>query len=64
MDQKANWGDDGVMNLVLALLGLIALAATTARLVWLVMRDGLGTNPPPRSHREELGSWADQQLHR
>lgn len=34
------------------------------RLTYLVARDGLGTNPAPRSHEAELGTWADRQLRR
>ncbi len=33
-------------------------------LVRTIGNDGYGTLPPPRSHREELGTWVDQQLAR
>lgn len=51
------------MNVLLALVGLLVLVSLI-RVVRLVARDGLGTNPPPRSHYEELGDWATQQLRR
>lgn len=49
---------------LLALLVLMAFLAAAMRLARLVVRDGLGTNVPPRSHRAELGTWADQELRR
>jgi hypothetical protein len=52
------------MSIVLVLIGLLALAAELAHLVRLVVRDGLGSTPPPRSHVEELGPWATRQLRR
>jgi hypothetical protein len=51
------------MNVFFVLIGLLVLVSL-ARLVRLVARDGLGANPPPRSHPEELGDWATRQLRR
>lgn len=50
--------------MVFALIGLVLLIVVMARLVRLVARDGLGSNPPPRSHHAELGSWVDRELKR
>lgn len=52
------------MNVLLLLLlfGIFLLIA--AHLTRLVVHDGLGSNPPPRSHRAELGTWVDQELRR
>lgn len=52
------------MNMWMALIGLIVLGIVIARLVRLIARDGLGSNPPPRSHHDELGSWVDRELGR
>ena len=52
------------MNVVIALLGLLSLALVALRLARLVVRDGLGSTLPPRSHSAELGTWADRQLQR
>jgi hypothetical protein len=52
------------MNVLLLLLAFGAFLVIAARLTRLVMRDGLGSNPPPRSHRAELGTWVDQELQR
>lgn len=58
------------MNDVIAVNGLLVIAAIVALglvalyLARLVKRDGLGSNPPPRSHVAELGAWADRQLQR
>ncbi|MET1038110.1 MAG: hypothetical protein ABW075_07530 [Aeromicrobium sp.] len=52
------------MNVVLLLLAFGVFLLVAARLTRLVMRDGLGSNPPPRSHRAELGTWVDQELQR
>lgn len=52
------------MDIWLALLGLLAFAVIVARLIRLIARDGLGSNPLPRSHGDELGSWADRELGR
>ncbi|WP_168217171.1 hypothetical protein [Aeromicrobium chenweiae] len=43
------------MNVFLVVIGLLVVLSIV-RLVRLVARDGLGTNPPPRSHPEELSS--------
>ncbi|WP_194839840.1 hypothetical protein [Aeromicrobium yanjiei] len=51
------------MTAFLVFLALLSLMSIV-RLVRLVARDGLGTNPPPRSHREELGSWVERELRR
>jgi hypothetical protein len=64
MDDRSNRGHDGGMSIVLVLIGLLALAAELVHLVRLVVRDGLGSTPPPRSHVEELGPWATRQLRR
>jgi len=64
MDPKANHEHAEDMNELLALLGLIAFLVVAVRLARLVMRDGLGTNAPPRSHRAELGTWVDRELKR
>jgi hypothetical protein len=55
------------MLLILVLAGLLALAVTSlllVRLVRLVARDGLGSNPVPRSHAVEVGTWAQRELAR
>ena len=52
------------MNLLVPLLGLLALVVLVAWTVRVVARDGLGLRPGPRSHREEIGGWVDQQLYR
>ncbi|MBP2391459.1 hypothetical protein [Aeromicrobium fastidiosum] len=52
------------MNVVMSLIGLLALFLVAVRLARLVARDGLGSNLPPRSHGAELGTWADRQLQR
>lgn len=48
--------------LVIVLVGLLALVAGC--LARLVARDGLGSNPRPRSHVAELGTAADRELRR
>ncbi len=50
------------MDMVFALVGLVLLIVVVTRLARLVARDGLGSNPLPRSHREELGTWVDREL--
>lgn len=57
-------GHDGVMTVLLALVGLLALVATLVALVRAIATDGYGTRPPPRSHQEELGPWITQHLSR
>ena len=52
------------MNVVTSLIGLLALVLVAVRLALLVVRDGLGSTPAPRSHAAELGTWADRQLQR
>lgn len=52
------------MNVLLLLLAFGVFLLITVRLTRLVARDGLGSNPPPRSHRAELGTWVDQELRR
>ena len=52
------------MNEILAAIGLLGLLAVTVHLARLVARDGLGSNPVPRSHRAELGTWVDRELRR
>lgn len=52
------------MNVITALIGLLALVLVALRLARLVTRDGLGLNPAPRSHTAELGTWADRELRR
>lgn len=52
------------MNDVLALLGLLTLTGLAGHLARLVVRDGYGTNGPPRSHLAEAGSWIDRELGR
>lgn len=49
--------------ILLAALGLL-FSWLVVHLVRLVAADGYGTLPPPRSHREELGTWVDQELRR
>lgn len=61
---NANLVHDGVMTVILALAGLIALAATLMALARAVATDGYGKRPPPRSHQEELGPWITQQYSR
>ncbi len=53
-----------MIGIVVAALGLIALGGVVVSLVRTIGNDGYGTLPPPRSHREELGTWVDQQLAR
>lgn len=50
--------------MILVLLGLIAFVAMVASLIRAVVTDGYGTQPTPRSHLEEVGSWITQQLSR
>ena len=64
MDQKANDDHDGSMNLMLLVLAIMAFLVISAHLTRLVVHDGLGSNPPPRSHRAEMGSWIDRELQR
>jgi hypothetical protein len=64
MSWIANQHQDKVMNVVVAVVALLALGWVIGRLVRLVARDGLGSNPPPRSHVEELGPWAFRELRR
>lgn len=52
------------MNQILALVGLLSVLAASVHLARLVARDGYGTNPAPRSHREELGGRVAQELGR
>ena len=52
------------MNAIILVIGLAALVGIGVHLARLVARDGLGTNPLPRSHREELGSWSAQEMSR
>ncbi|MET0929576.1 MAG: hypothetical protein ABWX74_08655 [Aeromicrobium sp.] len=52
------------MNVFLLLLAFGVFLLVAARLTRLVVRDGLGSNPAPRSHLEELGGWVDQELRR
>lgn len=52
------------MDIWIALIGLVILAIVVTRLVRLIARDGLGSNPTPRSHYEELGTRADRELRR
>jgi hypothetical protein len=52
------------MNVLLLLLLFGAFLVVAARLTRLVARDGFGSNPPPRSHRAELGTLVDQELQR
>ena len=52
------------MNIFLLALAVGVLVVVASRLARLVVRDGLGSNPPPRSHRAEMGSWIDQELQR
>jgi hypothetical protein len=52
------------MNIYIALIGLIALAAVFVSLARTIASDGYGKRPPPRSHPEEMGSWITQQLSR
>ena len=47
---------------MIALLGLVLVVAVVVRLALLLACDGLGSNPSPRSHRDELGTWADRRL--
>jgi hypothetical protein len=59
---KANQRHAAFMNMILALIGLLALLASVVRLARLVARDGYGVCAPPRSHPAELGTWVDRQL--
>lgn len=52
------------MNVILTVLGLLMLLVLLRDLVRLVSGDGRGTGRPPRSHREELGGHAEQELRR
>ena len=52
------------MNMLLVIIGLLALVAAGTHLARLVARDGLGSNPAPRSHAAELGTWVDRELSR
>ncbi|MET0929509.1 MAG: hypothetical protein ABWX74_08320 [Aeromicrobium sp.] len=52
------------MNVLLLLLAFGITLVIAARLARLVAHDGLGTDPPPRSHRAELGAWVDRELQR
>lgn len=52
------------MEIWIALIGLGMFVLVAVRLVRLIARDGLGSNPLPRSHHEELGSRADRELRR
>ena len=52
------------MNLMLLVLAIMAFLVISAHLTRLVVHDGLGSNPPPRSHRAEMGSWIDRELQR
>jgi cytochrome b561 len=52
------------MNIWIVSIGLLLLVIVSVRLAWHLARDGLGSNPPPRSHHEELGSRADRELRR
>lgn len=52
------------MTYFAALVGLAVLIGLVAAVVRLVVRDGLGCVPVPRSHEAELGTWADRQLRR
>lgn len=52
------------MDIWLALIGLVLFVIVLVRLARLVARDGLGSNPLPRSHHDELGSWVDRELGR
>ena len=61
---NANLLHHGVMTVILALLGLLALVATLVVLARAIATDGYGRRPPPRSHQEEMGSWITQQLSR
>jgi hypothetical protein len=64
MDRDANYDHAEVMNELLALIGLIVLTVIGILLARLVRRDGLGSNPAPRSHAAELGTWVDRELAR
>jgi hypothetical protein len=64
MESNANLPHDGAMNVLLLLLMFGIFLVIAARLTRLVLRDGLGSTPPPRSHRAELGTWVDQELRR
>lgn len=52
------------MNVLWAVVALVALIALSAYLWRLVARDGLGTTRPPRSHVDELGTWIERELQR
>lgn len=52
------------MNIWLLLVGAVLLLIVAVRLARLIARDGLGSNPLPRSHHEELGTWVDRELRR
>jgi hypothetical protein len=64
METSANRTHHEVMTILVLLAALAVLLLIVVRLARLVMRDGLGSNPPPRSHRAELGTWVDQELQR
>lgn len=57
----ANLVHPEVMTVILALIGLLALAAILVALGRTIASDGFGSNPTPRSHPEEVGSWITQQ---
>ncbi|MET0931897.1 MAG: hypothetical protein ABWX74_20450 [Aeromicrobium sp.] len=52
------------MTALLLLLTFGILLVIAARLTRLIAHDGLGSNPPARSHRAELGTWVDRELQR
>lgn len=64
MDAKANRDHTEDMNIWLLLVGAVLLLIVAVRLARLIARDGLGSNPLPRSHHEELGTWVDRELRR
>ncbi|WP_456697229.1 hypothetical protein [Aeromicrobium sp. P5_D10] len=52
------------MSVLVAGVALIALVVLVVHLWRLVASDGYGFTSPPRSHREELGTWVDRELQR
>lgn len=50
------------MIMGLVVLSVVLLGLLTAHLGRLIARDGYGTAAPPRSHREEVGTWVDREL--
>jgi hypothetical protein len=64
MESNTNSGHYDAMTVLFVLLSFGVFLIITAYLTRLVARDGHGSNPIPRSHREELGGRVEQELGR